>query len=712
MAGIPTKDLPAYVRRCWEQHQKINKRNRDAETERLKFYAGGDLQWRDEELQKRKSSQRPWISINRCKPPVDQLEGDIRLNPPGPQCHPVGGGADKDTADIIDGLIREVEYRSGAKTAYSTAGKYAAASGYAVIELATEYAGERDFSQRLVIQSVEDPNCVFFDPTARMANRQDASWAGKLKMYNKQDYIATFGKGRRVLESRSVQSAMGWIQEAMGIDGNLAQINEWTGNGEGPYYVCEFYCVEIDRVKLTLYDNDVAYFEDETPDPGAKPKVGDEYTRVVPKRTIKKYVVDAMEVLDTTEWPGTLIPLFPILGPEVYIEGKLHRLSLIAGAIDPQRALNYVGTTATELAGMLPKSPWIGAKGSFTDSRWQTAQSEIWAYLEYDPVMVTSETTGQQSMAPPPQRNMWEAPIQWLLALGAYFSDAIKAVTATYDASLGANKGDQSGVAIEQLRSESNIGNFSYADNLHRGIEVMYDQMCCIFPKILDGPRVVTIVRPDSQHEAVLINQIFDKDEPESKGKKQNNICIGQYSVRVTVGMSFPDRQKEAVSMLTEFFKNAPQTLAVPGVASSYLRMVGDGNPKIEQMADLLEPGGKGEEDATPQQLQAQLMQAQEQNQALTVVVKKMQQDLQAQLPKIEADKWKAALQALTSIDVAKIKAGTADTDREERTLEHLTGMAHESAMQAAEHEHSASQAEVAAEQAEEQAEPEPASGE
>jgi hypothetical protein len=527
-------------------------------------------------------------------------------------------------------------------------------------------------------------------------------WAGKLKSYNRQDYIAAFGKGHRVLEPRGIQAAMGWIQEAMGIGGEMADINEWTGNGDGPYYVCEFYCVEDARVKLTLYDNNVAYFEDETPPEGAKPKDGEEYTRIVPKRTIRKYVVDALEVLDDTDWIGSLIPLFPVLGPEVYIDGKLHRLSLIAGAIDSQRALNYVATTATELAGALPKSPWIGPKGSFADPRWQTANSEMWAYLEYDPVLVTDETTGHQSQAPPPQRNMWEAPIQWLLALGAYFSDAIKAVTAIYDASLGANKGDQSGKAIEQLRSESNVGNFSYADNLHRCIEVIYDQMCCIVPRIMDGPRAVTIVKPDSQHEVVQINQIFSGDE---KDKKANNICIGEYSVRVTVGPSWDTRQKEAVVALNDFFQAAPQTLAAPGVASAYLRLIGDGNPRVESMADLLAPEGEGDPE-NPQQMQAQLMQAQQQNQALTMIVQKMQQAMQAQLPKIEADKWKAALSALTSIRVAEIKAGSDQTAEEVRVLEHLTGMAHDSGMQAQQHAHEANQAQAAQQAAAEQPEP------
>ncbi len=265
---LAKKDIPAHVRRCYEMAKKANRRNREAEIERLKFYVGGEHQWRDEEITKRRNSGRPWITINKCKPAVDQIEGDIRLNPPGPQTHPVGEGADADTADIIDGLIREVEYRSHAKTAYSTGGKYSAASGYGVLELETEFFSESSFAQRLRINSIEDPSTVFFDPKAKMANRQDAMWAGKLLAYDRESYIAKFGKNRKVLQPSGIQIAGGWIADALGMGGSLAELNEWTGAGKGPFYVCEFCQVEIVPATLRNCSDAIARFDDEALPPG------------------------------------------------------------------------------------------------------------------------------------------------------------------------------------------------------------------------------------------------------------------------------------------------------------------------------------------------------------------------------------------------------------------------------------------------------------
>jgi hypothetical protein len=343
----------------------------------------------------------------------------------------------------------------------------------------------------------------------------------------------------------------------------------------------------------------------------------------------------------------------------------------------------------------MPKSPWIGYKGQFDDPKWQTANSEVWAYLEVTPIFATDEA-GSQTILPPPQRNQWEAPIQWILALAGYFSDSIKAVTAIYDPSLGQNKGDQSGKAIEQLRSESNVGNFSYADNLHRAIEVMYGEMRVIYPKILDGPTAVSIVRPDAQHEIVQINQDFSKtggiNPATGKKAKANNIALGTYSVRVSVGPSFQTRQENAIAAVTDAMHANPQIFSNPAVMAMFMRWIGEGNPKVEQIADLIAPPPDAE--ASPQQMQQQLQKAQMIGEQQQKVIQALQQALVAKLPEIEAKKAMNLLDNLTKIHVAEVSASkdadNAAAEREATQLETLLGFAHDAAKQATDQEHQA----------------------
>lgn len=692
MPSIPKKDIPKFVRRCYAEYRTATADLRKAEEERLRCYAGGEGQWREEEVAKRKAQNRPIMTVNRLKPGVDQIEGDIRMNPPGPKVLPVGDGADGDTASIHSGLIREVEHRSNAMVAYSTAGRYQGASGRGVLELGTEYVSPRSFDQQLIIKSAEDPDMYFWDPNARMANRQDAMWGGKIRMYSREEYVSRFGKGRAILKERSIQAAMGWLQDFAGIEGNRAQVNEWTGSGKGPFFVVEFYMVETEPIKLRQYSDHVNRFDDEVVPKGVT-ELPDGDIRTEERRKICKYLVDAFEVLDDTEWLGTLIPIIPVLGQEIWINGKLYRLSLISEAIDPQRGLNYTATTTFELIGLTPKAPYIGAKGQFDDPRWASANTEAWAYLEYEPIFAVDPTNGQTSLAPPPQRNLWESPIQWLLASAASCSDWIKATMGIFDPSLGNVKGDQSGTAIAQLRSESNVGTFSYADNLHRAIQVLYEQIIIINCQILSGPRVVTIVRPDSEHELVTINQEFEGEVDPASGKQAKAKWLekGRFAVAVTVGPNFETIKQQTSALLTEFLKIDPQIMAVPGVAAKALRSISQGDPEIEGIADMLEPNQQN----NPQQVAQQLQQSQQQIKVLMGVIQKMHFEAQAKLPQIEADKWKALLDSLTKVSVAEVSASK-DADHQQADIvashaEKVLDMAHDTAMQATEHEHAKS---------------------
>ncbi len=145
--------------------------------------------------------------------------------------------------------------------------------------------------------------------------------------------------------------------------------------------------------------------------------------------------------------------------------------------------------------------------------------------------------------------------------------------------------------------------------------------------------------------------------------------------------------------------KAAPQIMGAPGIAGQILRMLGEGNPLVEQMADALTPGGDGEEQ-TPAQLSSQLQQANVKLQQVTQFAQQLHQAIQAKLPEIEQKKWSDALKALTSIRVAEINASKdADNANADRAADHLSdllGWAHDAAMQATEHEHQRGQAAIA----------------
>lgn len=715
---ISDEDMPRYVRRYWERYQEATADEREAEKISLGFWIGGKHQWRPGETETRQGNNRPWISINRCKPAVDQVENEARNNPPGPQAHPVGeSGADKDGADILEGLIREYEYRSDAKTAYVLALRCGAAAMRGVFEMGTEFAGERTMEQQIVLKPIPDPNLMFHDPDARMPCMEDQMWAGKIRVLSREQLIENYGDKLKVLNKSSftamAEGAGGWMADVAGVAnqwrGDLSTAHAWTGGArsEGPYYVCEFYMVHVSRTMLRLYTDSILRYDDEAVPKGVTVKMrdGEPVQRSESRRTIKKYVVTALDTIEKTDWLGDLIPYFWVLGPEMWMAGKRYRLSLISNAQDSQRMLNYTATSAGEIVGAMTKTPFIGFEGQFdvTNAQgfnpWDASNTQTFMYMEVKPTFATNPVTQESVLLPMPQRNTWEAPIARLMELATFFGEQIKAATSVFfEPSIRSASQVQSGSAIKALQAQSNIGTLNWQDQLHRAVQISYQQAAIILPQLYDGARVKTIVRPDEQHEIVEINREFPAHEMEGgrhrtkdgKLEPRNNITLGRYSLRVTAGPSFETRTEKSIENITEILKIAPQTLQNPAALSKIIRMVGEGNPEMESLADIISPDPN--QAGTPEQMKAALMQAQSQAKQAMQVAQQLHQAIEAKLPQVEAAKFKTIMDNLTKIRVAEITASKdADKENADRiadAMEHLTGMAHDAATQATDHEH------------------------
>jgi Phage P22-like portal protein len=707
---MPDKeDLPRIARQCWHQYLQATEKSREEEKESAGFYVGGELQWRKSELRKREGRQRPWMTLNRCKPVVDQVENEARQNPPGPRAHPVGNGADKDGADILEGLIREYEYRSNAQGAYITALRTACARMRGAFELGTEYVSDDSFEQQLVIKEIANPELVFYDPMSEKASREDAMWQGKIRILTREQVIEQYGQNLKILNPSMVDQFASWMSDVAGpglMGMNRSTISAWTGGSrsEGPYYICEFWRVEIEEVKLTLYDDHIAYFEDDTIPPNVKPKLNDKgkrMERTVGRRRVMKYLLTALDKIRETVWPGEQIPIFWVMGPEMWIEGQCHRHSLISPALDAQRGLNFAATSAAEMVGSMNKTAFIGYVGQFNVENaqginpWLNQNGAVWPFMEVKPVFANDPVTGQQHLLPLPQRNAWEAPIQRILELCTFFAEQIKAATSVFfEPSLPSARSAQSGRAIQALQQQTNIGTLNWQDNLHRAVGLSYQEAARVMRKLYDSQRVRTIVRADSSHELAEINVEFPNDSS-TGNKKRNNIKDGAYSIRVTAGPNFQTRQEKSIELLTEVFKIIPQLLSMPMIASQFLRMVGQGDPQIEQMADALNPQ-QGSDD--PMQMQAQLVKLTAENQQLQQVMQTLHAQIESKLPQIDAQKWIATLNNLAKIRVAEITASkdadNANADREAQLLDSKLDMAHDVALQAAQHEHEVQQQE------------------
>ena len=503
-----------------------------------KFLAGE--QWPAEILTERNRKKRPCLTINRLPQFVKQVTNEIRQNRPSIKVSPVDDRADIDTAEVLQGIIRHIEVSSDAEISYDTSGSHAVEFGFGAFRVITEYATDDSFDQEIRIDAIPDPFSVYFDPTARKKDRRDAKFCFVISDVSIEDFksmypdadMSAFGDSGVVGDK-----APGWY------DGKSIRI-------------AEYWHVETETVTIALLADNSIVRADQLP-----PDVQPVRVRKVEKPVVKWCKINAAQVLESGVWPGRYIPIIPVYGDESLIDGERMVHGIVRFALDSQRMYNYWATAETEMIALAPKAPFIGAAGQFEgyEAKWASANVENHAYLEYKPVTVAGSPAG------PPQRQIYEPPVNAITTARMQSADDLKATTGIYDASLGARSNEQSGRAILARQKEGDVANFHYADNLNRAIKHLGRILIDLIPHIYDTPRILRIIGRENDERMVPVNQPTGERDEKTGVEKVFDLSVGAYDVTVDVGPSYASKRQEAVEAMLELSRAYPTLMQVAG---------------------------------------------------------------------------------------------------------------------------------------------------
>lgn len=212
---------------------------RQAAAKDLRFLVGD--QWDTADLQARIDAQgnkiRPALTINKLPPFVNQITNEQRKNRPGAKVSPQSGGADPATAEILEGLIRHIEYISQADVAYDTAFDYAVSSGFGYWRYVTEYVNERSNDQEIKVARIKDPSMVRMDTDSEEVDNSDAMWAFVWRRMSKEEFKRCYP------DSETAQT-------------NFAPIGGFMAPGwitPEDCLVAEYWQVEVEEKKLLQY---------------------------------------------------------------------------------------------------------------------------------------------------------------------------------------------------------------------------------------------------------------------------------------------------------------------------------------------------------------------------------------------------------------------------------------------------------------------------
>lgn len=508
--------------------------------EDMEFRAG--QQWPDKIKMDREQDGRPCLVINRLPQHVQQVTNDQRQNRSAIKAHPLDDAADEETGEIIQGIVRHIEDNSNADFAYDTAFESAANGGFGFWRVITEFASPDSFNQEILIKRIRDAMSTYLDPYAQEPDGSDANWGFILEDISADDYKEKYPES------------------------SLSKASNW---GDGSTYAPEW--VKADSVRVAEYfykefkDRTIHLLSTgETVDDEGMParlqsaaaagiQVGVVKSRVAKVPVVKWLKINAVDILEETVFPGSFIPIIPVYGAEIMVNGKRILEGIIRHAKDPQRMLNYWKSAETEAIALAPRAPFIGAEGQFEghEEQWESANRKNHAYLEYKSTSLNGQPIG------PPTRSAIEPAVQAITQAAMNAAEDLKATTGIYAANPEQDMAGASGVAIQKRNTQVQTSNFHLVDNLGRAQKHTGRILVEIIPKIYDSARAQRIIGNDGTQKVVKINQKFKDDN----GKEAiYSLDQGRYGVSIDTGPSFASKRQEAAASMMDFSRSMPQT--------------------------------------------------------------------------------------------------------------------------------------------------------
>ncbi len=495
----------------------------------LKFLDGD--QWEDSVLKDR--ADRPSVTVNKLPGMVDRVNGDIRQNSPSIKIKPVDSESDPPTAEMLTGLIRNIEMQSAAEIAYDTAAESAVGCGKGTFRILTQYVGNDSFDQEIVIKRVRNPFSVFWDPNAQEWDRSDALYCFVMEELGKDEF-----------QEKYPDASMKEFE-------NLPRDSDFHGSKK-PIRVAEYYVKEQAKGKVYLVrDPDTGeefVIDDETPKEGLEVL----RSREITTDKLVYYKTNGAEILEGPKpQSGRYIPVCEVWGKELNIGNKSIYRGIARHSKDSMRLYNYARSQNAEVTSLAPRMPWVITKGMVAgfETIWASAHKKVLGYLPWN---ADEKVPGAKPFRPDPiSANTGILAEMEISNQDLHDTVGLQAPSVGKESSSGSSGRKE--IALQRM---GDVGSFAYYDNLGRALKYAGKVIVDMIPVIYDTARVIRILGEDGSDEFVQLNKPFI-DEITGE-ERLYDLSTGKYDVVVTIGPSYNTQREEAADGMLGLMEALP----------------------------------------------------------------------------------------------------------------------------------------------------------
>ncbi len=588
-------------------------------------------------LRDRQAAVRPALAPDEIGQYLNQTGNDVRQNKRSIRATPIGNGANKQTAEFIQGRIRQIEYRSNAqREVYSPIFEDALQRSYGFGRFVASRVSDTSRNMEVRIESFPNPDVVLVDPDGAMLSPDCAKiqWA----------FILDASRTKKMFKREFDDDA----EVVDFTDDHERVAPDWI---KGDHVtVAEYWIVEQARRRVVfLKDNpSLGIFENKLPFKLEKKDARVDYEHWVDVPYVCQYLTNGIELLakkgqnKRTPWPGKSIPLFSCFGKAIYTQSgagtNCELMSMVRPMRQPAMYYSYIRTCQAEVVGGVTRTQWVGYEGQFRghEDEWTKAAHEP---VPYSVVKAKTEATGDEILPLPIKQN-WDPPIQNLEVLAEGARRSVQTAAGGTPLSTDARRiNEKSGKALDRIEASGQKGSYHFVDHLDGMITRVGQMAAELIPFYDDTKGEVTVRDATDQPRQQKINDPLD---PQSVMVSPDHL----HDITISIGSYEADEREASSDFADTIIQNAPLMQMVgPQKAAELiaeairLKAVG---PIGDNMADIISPKPTDPgQPPTPQQLQqaqAQMQGLQQENQQLQQAAATEQAKQQATIDKAHID--------------------------------------------------------------------------
>lgn len=592
--------------------------------------------------------EKPSVEFNVLEAYINRLRGEFSKQAPSITVMPKNEeGADEQLIEVLQGHYKSILDEANSDQMENEAYKDTLGGGFSAVKVWTEYESDNSFNQVIRIGRVYDPTMCGWDPTANLNHKGDGRHCFEMFPMSKEECEATFDISLDDIDFSRSMSGPNWFYENPKRKIAL---------------VCRFYKKVIKKVRICLLADGSVMTQkeyknmiDNWHDFAAPPAISK--ARWANKTHIDCFTVIGDRVLDHYESDYEYLPIVFMDGNSVMIRETETSPNVqlirpyVYHAIDAQRMKNFVGQTfLNEIENIMQHKMMLPIDAL----PHKTEQSDPWFNHQKAATLLYNDKDPQGGQLPPPQAVPRVAIPPEIYASFNGSDSTIQSILGSYDAALGINNNQLSGVAIVEGATQSNATAMPYIINFMAALTQAGKIVLDLIPKYYVTPRTIPVTDSEGKRAYKKVNQ----QQPNSV---QLNYDTSSLDIMVKASANFEVQKMRALDAMTKLMQVMP----------SFNQMMNQkGLPIILDNLDIR--GAEQLKELANEFMQEQKQQAQQQgSQPNPEVMKtqlqaqKQQADTQLAQAQLRSDQQKSSLEA-------QLKAMGLKLDQEQLQMERM----------------------------------------